>query len=97
MPIFPKFCILHSLSQTYNEKSFLSSFRYKPEVEGPKSWDGNMPVKKAIQGERLTLFCKYDANPRIGTVVTWYRDGRPVDYGGHYEKVRPFIFSGPFN
>ena len=44
-----------------------------------------------VQGESVSLYCRYDANPSPGTVVTWYHDGAVVRFldGGPYARGAP--------
>ena len=51
--------------------------RYRPRIDKAPSVE---PTYR-VQGESVTLYCKYEANPVSGTLVTWYREGRVVAFG----------------
>ena len=50
--------------------------KYKPEVARKPSLD----IIYSIQDDRVDLYCKYEANPMLGTVVSWYKNGKLITF-----------------
>ncbi len=60
--------------------------RYKPRIQRP----GKIDAIYKVQGGSITLYCKYEANPASGTIVTWYREGRVLAFdtiGSRFSKA----------
>ena len=76
--------VLDEQKATHLTQATTINVRYKPRVEKQLNME---PIFK-VQGESVTLYCKYEANPVSGTVVTWYREGRRIAAFGQQKQGR---------
>jgi hypothetical protein len=58
------------------------SVNYRPRVERKASPD----MIKAVYGEKLSLYCNFEANPMRGSQVTWYMNGKVIDFSNGVSK-----------
>eukprot|EP00094_Tigriopus_californicus_P006888 TCALIF_06634-PA protein Name:"Similar to HMCN2 Hemicentin-2 (Homo sapiens)" AED:0.02 eAED:0.03 QI:0/0.5/0.28/0.85/1/1/7/253/1111 len=50
--------------------------KFAPEIESRSS----VNLLESVHGEEISLVCRYHANPMLGTKVTWFLNGEPIDY-----------------